>query len=106
MQREIVLYGPTSFAEADAIPKNLFEEDLNWDRETGDEKFYWAETDLGRICQNSGPAWISARLILARSGCYRSRRVCAILSPTCRDASAIPRDHRTRRVKSRRMTHP
>jgi len=47
-QRQIVLDGPTSFAEADAIPEDLFEEDLEWDRETGDEHFHWSETELGR----------------------------------------------------------
>jgi hypothetical protein len=36
-----VLYGPTSFAEADTIPDDLFKEELDWDRETGDEKSYW-----------------------------------------------------------------
>ncbi len=47
-QRQIVLDGPTSFTEADAIPEYLFEEDLDWDRETGDEHFHWSETVLGR----------------------------------------------------------
>jgi len=46
-QRNIVLRGPTSFAEADAIPKELFDEDLTWDRETGDETFFGEETELG-----------------------------------------------------------
>jgi hypothetical protein len=47
-QREIVMDGPTSFSEADAIPEGLFEEDHVWDRETGDESYFWTATDLGR----------------------------------------------------------
>lgn len=47
-QRAIVLTGPTSFAEADALPKGLFEEDMSWCRETGDERFFWEETERGR----------------------------------------------------------
>ena len=47
-QREIVLNGPMSFSEADAIPEDLFEEDLVWDRETGDENYFWRATELGR----------------------------------------------------------
>lgn len=46
-QRSIVVDGPTSFAEADALPEGLFDEDLVWDRETGDETFFWRETELG-----------------------------------------------------------
>jgi len=48
LQRTIVVDGPTSFAEADALPEGLFDEDLVWDRETGDETFFWQETELGR----------------------------------------------------------
>jgi len=48
VQRQIVSCGPTSFAEADAIPEGLFDEDLDWDRETGEERFHWSVTDLGR----------------------------------------------------------
>lgn len=48
VQRQIVLDGPTSFTEADALPEGLFEEDLDWDRATGDEHFRWSETLLGR----------------------------------------------------------
>ena len=51
-QREIVLYGPTSFSEADAIPEDLFEEDLVWDSETGDENYFWTVTELGRGVRN------------------------------------------------------
>lgn len=47
-QRQIVLLGPASFTEADAIPEDLFEEDLVWDRETGDERYLWTATELGR----------------------------------------------------------
>jgi hypothetical protein len=47
-QRDIVRYGPTSFAEADAIPEDLYDEDLVWDRETGDEDYFWTPTELGR----------------------------------------------------------
>jgi len=47
-QRDIVLSGPTSFAEADALPEGLFEGDLSWDRETGDESYSWVETELGQ----------------------------------------------------------
>jgi hypothetical protein len=46
-QREIVLYGPTSFAEADAIPEDLYDEDLTVE-EGGDEVFFWTATELGR----------------------------------------------------------
>jgi len=46
-QREIVLRGPQSFAEADAIPEDLFEYDLSWDRESGDEEHFWTPTALG-----------------------------------------------------------
>jgi hypothetical protein len=48
LQRDIVLSGPASFAEADAIPDGLFDEDFDWDRETGDETYHWTETALGR----------------------------------------------------------
>jgi len=47
-QREIVLNGPNSFSEADAIPEGLFEEDLVYDRETGKETYFWTPTELGR----------------------------------------------------------
>ena len=47
-QRDIILCGPERFEEADAIPDGLFEMDLIWDRETGDESFFWELTDLGR----------------------------------------------------------
>lgn len=47
-QREIVLDGPASFTEADAIPDGLFEEDCAWDPETGDESYFWTATELGR----------------------------------------------------------
>lgn len=47
-QREIVLGGPESFAEADSLPKDLFEYDLSWDRESGDEQHFWTPTVLGR----------------------------------------------------------
>lgn len=47
-QRDIVEGGPESFAEADALPEGLFEMDLTWDRETGDEHFFWEITELGR----------------------------------------------------------
>lgn len=47
-QREILASGPSSFAEADALPEGLFEEESGWDRETGDEWFVWEATDLGR----------------------------------------------------------
>lgn len=47
-QRDLVLHGPTSFAEADLLPEGLFEHDLSWDRETGDESHFWVETDFGR----------------------------------------------------------
>jgi len=46
-QREIVLYGPISFAEADAIPEDLYDEDLTVE-EGGDEVFFWTATELGR----------------------------------------------------------
>jgi hypothetical protein len=46
-QREIVLYGPSSFAEADAIPEDLYDEDLTV-QEDGDEVFFWTATELGR----------------------------------------------------------
>jgi len=47
-QREIVLNGPNSFSEGDAIPEGLFEEDLVYDRETGEEIYFWTLTELGR----------------------------------------------------------
>lgn len=47
VQRGIVLDGPTSFAQADAIPEGLFEGDLVWDRDTGDESYFWTVTELG-----------------------------------------------------------
>jgi len=47
-----VLHGPTSFSEADAIPEGLFEEDIDWDRETGDEHFHWSATALGRTVRD------------------------------------------------------
>jgi len=47
-QRDIILYGPERFEEADAIPEGLFETDVIWDRETGDERIFWEVTDLGR----------------------------------------------------------
>jgi hypothetical protein len=47
MQRQIVPRGPTSFAEADALPEGLFEEDVDWNPETGDEHFHWSATALG-----------------------------------------------------------
>jgi len=50
-QRDIVLYGPESFAQADAIPGNLFDEDLDWDGGTGEETHYWTPTALGREVQ-------------------------------------------------------
>ena len=48
-QREIVQFGPESFAEADSIPEDLFEYDLSWDRESesGDETHFWTPTALG-----------------------------------------------------------
>jgi|GEM_PF-2954593 len=52
MQRQIVLHGPTSFSEADAVPEGLFEEDLDWDRETGDEHVHWSATELGRAVRD------------------------------------------------------
>jgi hypothetical protein len=51
-QRQIVLDGPISFSEADAIPEDLFEEDLVWDRETGEESYFWTVTELGRAVRN------------------------------------------------------
>jgi len=48
VQRQIVLDGPTNFTQADALPEGLFEEDLDWDRGTGDEHFRWSETFLCR----------------------------------------------------------
>lgn len=47
-QRDVVLSGPASFGEADSLPEGLFEHDLSWDRETGDETHFWVETELGR----------------------------------------------------------
>jgi hypothetical protein len=47
-QRDVVLAGPTSFAEADSIPEDLFDYDLDWNPKTGDETHYWVETELGR----------------------------------------------------------
>lgn len=46
-QRALVLSGPSSFHEADALPQGLFEEDCHWDRETGDEWYIWEATELG-----------------------------------------------------------
>lgn len=46
-QREIVLYGPSSFAEADAIPEDLYDEDLTVEEDC-DEVFFWTATELGR----------------------------------------------------------
>lgn len=47
-QRALLMSGPSSFNEADALPQGLFEEDCHWDRETGDEWFTWEATELGR----------------------------------------------------------
>ncbi|WP_067184173.1 hypothetical protein [Sphingopyxis granuli] len=47
-QRDIVMSGPQSFAEAHAIPKGLFDEDESWDRDTGDEWHFWKAAELGR----------------------------------------------------------
>jgi hypothetical protein len=46
-QRDIVLCGPTSFAEADTIPEDLYDEDLTVE-EGGEEIFFWTATELGR----------------------------------------------------------
>jgi len=48
-QRSLVLQVPTSFAEADLLPEGLFEHELSWDRDTGDESHFWTETDLGSV---------------------------------------------------------
>lgn len=47
-QRDIMLSGPDSFAEADTLPEGLFEMDVSWDRETGDESVFWEITERGR----------------------------------------------------------
>ena len=47
-QRELVLDGPDSFAEADSLPDGLFEHDLSWDRESGEESHFWEATELGQ----------------------------------------------------------
>ena len=51
-QRDLVLVGPSSFAEADLLPEGLFEYDLSWDRETGEESHFWVVTDLGRAVRD------------------------------------------------------
>ena len=51
-QREIVRSGPTSFADADAIPEGLFDYDLSWDRDGGDELHVWEPTELGRAVRD------------------------------------------------------
>jgi len=47
-QQDIILSGPDSFREADAIPEGLFEHDVVYDPEEGDESHIWIATDLGR----------------------------------------------------------
>jgi hypothetical protein len=47
-QRDIISSGPENFSEADAIPEGLFEHDLTYDRDEGDETHVWIATDLGR----------------------------------------------------------
>lgn len=47
LQRDIVSCGPTSFAEADAIPEDLFTCGEIWESDSGDEWLVWEPTDLG-----------------------------------------------------------
>jgi len=60
-QREIILVGPDSFAEADAIPEDLFDYDLSWDPETGDEEHFWEPTELGRKVRELVQAEVRSR---------------------------------------------
>ena len=45
-QRDILLACPISFEEADRLPEGLFDYDLSWDRESGEETHLWLETPL------------------------------------------------------------
>ena len=55
-QREILLAGPTSFDEADRLPEGLFDYDLSWDGESGEETHLWLETPLGRAVRETSQA--------------------------------------------------
>lgn len=48
LQQDIILSGPDSFRDADAIPEGLFEHDVVYDPGEGDESHIWTATDLGR----------------------------------------------------------
>jgi hypothetical protein len=50
-RREFVRYGRKSFAQVDAIPEDLFDEDLEWNSETGEEIHHWKPTAIGQTVQ-------------------------------------------------------
>jgi len=52
-QRDILLAGPTSFDEADLLPEGLFDYELSWDRESGEETHVWIATPLGRAVRET-----------------------------------------------------
>ena len=47
-QREIVLSTPENWAEADALPDDLFDYDETYDSETAEETRFWSPTELGK----------------------------------------------------------
>lgn len=51
-QRDIVACGPTSFAEADAIPAGLFACGEIWESDSGHEWLVWEPTELGQAVRD------------------------------------------------------